>query len=301
MKTSFKDITPKFAGDILAKHNGKNRKISERIVDKYANDMKVGAWGITHQGIAFDTEGDLLDGQHRLAAIIKSGKTIKMLVTTGLDKSFKNNGGHSIEMFGMIDGSRPRTASTYAQIMGMKESSKVSGIVRMLLELCASSGGAIYSTSAPMLREVVKITNGSIEAVIHAAINRPEGSIIQVRLTAAMLTPIVFLHTTEPEKAIKFLHECQTLETDRGSSPRALANWKQRHIVAGGANQIDAVWIAAAALWHWYFDRKITRVAGSRLAIDWMLNTNPPMVKAIAGLRSSFSKLPLPLPPPTKP
>jgi hypothetical protein len=39
---------------------------------------------MTHQGIAFDEFGNLIDGQHRLHAIVKSGKTITCLVSFGV-------------------------------------------------------------------------------------------------------------------------------------------------------------------------------------------------------------------------
>ena len=50
------------------------------------NEIKTGAWKITHQGIAFSTDMVLLDGQHRLIAIqTKSSVTITKLVTFGLE------------------------------------------------------------------------------------------------------------------------------------------------------------------------------------------------------------------------
>jgi hypothetical protein len=42
--------------------------------------MRQGQWKLTHQGIAFGTSGRLLDGQHRLAAIIDSQTSQYMLV-----------------------------------------------------------------------------------------------------------------------------------------------------------------------------------------------------------------------------
>lgn len=42
--------------------------------------MADGLWRLTPQGIAFSSDGVLLDGQHRLAAIVECGKTIEMWV-----------------------------------------------------------------------------------------------------------------------------------------------------------------------------------------------------------------------------
>jgi len=85
MKTEYISISPSMAEHYLSK-NIRNRHVSERLVTKYANDMVNGNWGVTHQGIAFYLDGSLADGQHRLLAIVRAKKSIKMPVTTGLKK-----------------------------------------------------------------------------------------------------------------------------------------------------------------------------------------------------------------------
>ena len=77
------DIAPREAAVMLLS-NTHNRPSSQDMVDRYVADMLAGNWQPTHQGIAFDCNGVLLDGQQRLQAIVKSGKTIRMLVTTEL-------------------------------------------------------------------------------------------------------------------------------------------------------------------------------------------------------------------------
>lgn len=66
-------------------HNEKNRNLSERAVFKYEDDMKTGAWSITGAPIAFDTDGRLIDGQHRLTALARvRDAAFVMAVITGL-------------------------------------------------------------------------------------------------------------------------------------------------------------------------------------------------------------------------
>ncbi len=43
--------------------------------------MREGHWDTTHQGIAIASDGTLVDGQHRLLAIVESGVTVRMNVT----------------------------------------------------------------------------------------------------------------------------------------------------------------------------------------------------------------------------
>ena len=110
MRTELVTITPSMAEAYLGK-NLMNRNVSERLVNKYAEDMANGNWGITHQGIAFYKDGTLADGQHRLRGIIKSGKTIRMFVTRGLEKKT------SID----IDAGRPRSMVDGIKIGGLSE------------------------------------------------------------------------------------------------------------------------------------------------------------------------------------
>lgn len=69
---------------VWLRRNKYNRKVSPSTVNRFAEDMLVGAWPYTHQGIAFDRQGYLLDGQHRLHAIVQSGSTIAMQVTVNM-------------------------------------------------------------------------------------------------------------------------------------------------------------------------------------------------------------------------
>jgi hypothetical protein len=69
-------------------------------------DMTAGEWPLTHQAIAFDEQGNILDGQHRLWAIVESGKTIEMVVGRGL----------AAEVRDFIDQGIPRTVVDVAKL-----------------------------------------------------------------------------------------------------------------------------------------------------------------------------------------
>lgn len=79
-------ITPAIAAAYL-EMNKNNRAIRKKVVDAYARDMANGEWVVQHQGIAFDVDGNLVDGQHRLQAVIKAGVPVQMMVTRGLEKN----------------------------------------------------------------------------------------------------------------------------------------------------------------------------------------------------------------------
>lgn len=68
-----------------------NRSLSSHTVKKYASDMKARAWiEKNHQGLAFDSSGRLIDGQHRCAALIQSGLPgLWMMVFRGVSEDVK--------------------------------------------------------------------------------------------------------------------------------------------------------------------------------------------------------------------
>jgi len=76
-------ITPDMAKSFLELNEG-NRLMREKHIDRIVSDMKADRFVTTHQGLAFDTDGRLIDGQHRCRAIIESACPQWMLVTTGL-------------------------------------------------------------------------------------------------------------------------------------------------------------------------------------------------------------------------
>ena len=67
----------------LLKMNTSNRPVRNTAVMELANAIKRGEWILTHQGICIDTNNVFIDGQHRLLAIIMSGMTVEILLTTG--------------------------------------------------------------------------------------------------------------------------------------------------------------------------------------------------------------------------
>lgn len=77
------DVTPEMAGTWLANNPG-NRAIIRARVDHYAALMKAGAWALNGETIVLGPGGELLDGQHRLSAVVAAGVPVPMLVASGV-------------------------------------------------------------------------------------------------------------------------------------------------------------------------------------------------------------------------
>lgn len=78
-------VTPEEAGSILQDRNPSNRRLRRRDVANHVRDIVAGDWKPNGETIKFDRDGDLLDGQHRLAAILAAGITAPSLVVMGLN------------------------------------------------------------------------------------------------------------------------------------------------------------------------------------------------------------------------
>jgi hypothetical protein len=77
-------MTPEMARKYLAK-NESNRNLRPKKVAEYRMQMEKGYWHLTPQGISISTEGRLLNGQHRLQAVVEYGKPVPMVITTGVE------------------------------------------------------------------------------------------------------------------------------------------------------------------------------------------------------------------------
>lgn len=77
------DITPAKAESWLGKASP-NRNLRQSKVIEYAEAMKRGEWRLSGESVKWNGS-TLIDGQHRLRAIIESGTTVQMVVVRGLD------------------------------------------------------------------------------------------------------------------------------------------------------------------------------------------------------------------------
>jgi hypothetical protein len=100
-------ITPEMARDWLASAHP-NRPISRRRVQTIARAIAAGLWQVNGQTIVLCPEFRLLDGRHRLSAIVEAGRTVHSLVVCGIapacfltmDQGAKRSGAHVLAMSG---------------------------------------------------------------------------------------------------------------------------------------------------------------------------------------------------------
>ena len=142
-------ITPEGA-KLLLQQNYNNRPLKAPHVNWLADQMKKGDWRMDGSPIRVAKSGRLLDGQHRLQAIINSNTSQDMLMVYGLDES----------VFATIDTGKNRTASDTLFIANVKDAPVTAAIVRMILNY--ERAVAMYKLSLKGKASKMPVTNQDI-------------------------------------------------------------------------------------------------------------------------------------------
>jgi hypothetical protein len=170
-------VSPELAATWLTR-NTSNRPLSKSTVQQLADQIQRGEWQLTHQGIAFDEDDVLIDGQHRLAAIVRAGLTVPLTVTHGVPRT----------AFTVMDTGRKRTGRDALALAGEANATHMAATLRGLhLYLHAPnsawSGGSSV-TSNDQLLILLEKNPGVRDALTHGiALNRA----CRITVTAATI------------------------------------------------------------------------------------------------------------------
>lgn len=128
MKSEIVNVTPEMAARWL-NGMGRNRRLDDRRVNYYADQMKDGKWKLNPHGVVLDKNGVLIDGQHRLQAVLRCQMTVPMNVTTDAED----------DVISVIDTGRSRTTQQIIYMMNsgdsMLENKKVISLAKSLIRL----------------------------------------------------------------------------------------------------------------------------------------------------------------------
>lgn len=117
------NIGPSEAEFFLTGFNTHNRTLKQGHVDNLARQMQRGEWKFNGDPIRFSKDGTLLDGQHRLWAIIESGTTQKFTVVTGLSSDTQET----------IDTGVKRTMGDMLKLRGYHNTNQLAAMARNIL------------------------------------------------------------------------------------------------------------------------------------------------------------------------
>ena len=133
IKSELTTITPEMAKELLER-NTRNRPLGEGRAKKIAEAIKRGEWAVNGDTIRISSTGVILDGQHRLKAILLSGVAVQTLVVTGLQD----------DVFETIDvGRASRSTSDVMAIKGEKNYTILAAMTRMYF-IWKKSGNPVH-------------------------------------------------------------------------------------------------------------------------------------------------------------
>ena len=112
-------MTPDWAKGLLL-NNDHNRKLRPHKVNEIVHDILSGRWMLNPQPIAIATNGLLLDGQHRLQAIVLANQSVPLMMATDCPP----------ECFKTIDIGIVRTNGDFFKIEGIKNPNNISPVIR---------------------------------------------------------------------------------------------------------------------------------------------------------------------------
>jgi hypothetical protein len=139
-------ITPAMATKYLELNQLPNRHLKEAHIHRLANDMYDGRWRCNGESIIFDTDGNILDGQHRLHAIVRSKTAIDTYIVHGMDP----------EVMSTLDRGSLRSM---ADILGMQGEINRTQLAAALSWLWSYEHGGLQTYHNPVL----KPTSGQME------------------------------------------------------------------------------------------------------------------------------------------
>jgi hypothetical protein len=188
VRVSIERIGPEEAREYL-KSNTKNRKLNDNHARRLREVMMAGDWWLNGETIVFGADGTLLNGQHRLTAIVQAGVFVDVLVVRGVDE----------EAFRTIDAGRTRTTGEVLGIDGEKNANCVAAAVQALLTF-VDTGGSIQGTTfrgrkatpmlvARVLMEYPQIRD-SVNAMKRNSLFRNQHSVV-LHLLFLMVSPRV--------------------------------------------------------------------------------------------------------------
>ena len=149
-------ITPIMAKNYL-EHNAVNRSINQQYVSFYADEIRKGLWKLNGEPICFDCDGNLVNGQHRLSAVVAANVPVTFLVCRNVEDG----------SFSTYDSGKKRSVGDIYSIVNIPNATRTAALVRKydLLRqglLMSEGNGYVGSTKKGMVlssSEMVELYN----------------------------------------------------------------------------------------------------------------------------------------------
>lgn len=144
-------ITPEIAEQFLAK-NTHNRNPKATNLKKVMRALTNGEWKLNGEAIKIAHDGTVLDGQHRLIAVVQTGIPMTTLVIRGLEHDTQET----------MDGGSPRSASDALRLRGESNAITLASVAKKIrvantYGIKAAASNSYVITTPEILRAVDEI------------------------------------------------------------------------------------------------------------------------------------------------
>ena len=205
------NVTPEKARIWLQKM--KNRKpnmkpMADPHVEKLAQEMRAGRWVLNGETIKFNSRGQLIDGQHRLYAVIKSECPIRSWVVFGIDDP---------DAFKTIDSLQlKRGANQILEMMGMKNTNCLAAIARRLVAWEKTQDKTRFSLLSTIARnvsqtDVIKYAEAhSDEIAAMVSLIRPSLPCKRCKAPSALMAALILCNRVDDVTTYLFIEGLKT-------------------------------------------------------------------------------------------
>jgi hypothetical protein len=239
-------ITPDHAAKMLLASKTNNRPISANNVGKIARAMLAGEYVTNGEAVILDTEGNILDGQHRLMACVESGKAFTTVLVSGVDPS----------AFTTIDTGKARSAGDALATLGARNSMAVAATIQTIAKWRGAgisiSGGSATSGSRAVRQRI--LTNSEVvewmeqNPGIEDTVARAQ-AVAPILLSASKVAAILYEAGECEFIAHEFFRSVRDgAGLDAGSPELALVQFLQRAAAMPTGRRYSGNYIMAAAV-----------------------------------------------------
>ena len=222
MQTFRETIGPVQAAELLRK-NITNRPLRKSWVKTLASRIDAGEWLVTHQGIAITTDNELIDGQHRLNAIVMSGKAVEVNISYDCDPA----------SFLVIDAGIKRTSADHLRISPM-----LAAVGKLLMRLPMHSLKPQFSDQ--QLQTALEWAKGPIERVMEIGTTRT------ARSSAPIIMALAVHLMADRHEVLPQYGAFKTLDFD---SMEPSVQSLTRQVMGGQARATQGEWDLACRTW----------------------------------------------------
>lgn len=275
IEISFEKVTPEMADNWLATNVDKQRKLNKSTVRQYVSQMKKGIWSAdTGEAIKFSKQG-LIDGQHRLHAVIEYGSPVILMIMRNIND----------ELIAKMDVGKKRSLADIFKVRGMEPpkgitESMLASIINGLYVSKEFMSKARKDTNSERIDSAIKAKPSPVELYefalanpsIFERLNKLQDFKLYLIAKSAPLGPTIvgwFLcDVIDPNVAYQILKTIEECSPVSGNGRSCAAFKMYQHVQRARSKKITINKFSYPGLWLWAFDHMKREAIPNRLMVQ---------------------------------